>query len=103
MPCSRRDHSQCAPRRHVDHLDRARPSCAERGSRTPASAEFRQGDRHRRAAGNYGLPRGPRNLSGDRNLMALLETRALTATYGDFQALFGVDMTLDAGETVAVV
>ena len=35
--------------------------------------------------------------------MALLETRALTATYGDFQALFGVDMTLDAGETVAVV
>src|SRR4029077_1365336 len=79
------------------------PSCAERGGRTPASAEFRQGDRHRRAAGNYGLPRGPRNLSGDRNLMALLETRALTATYGDFQALFGVDMTLDAGETVAVV
>jgi branched-chain amino acid transport system ATP-binding protein len=35
--------------------------------------------------------------------MALLETSALTATYGDFQALFGVDMTLDAGETVAVV
>ena len=35
--------------------------------------------------------------------MALLETRALTASYGDFQALFGIDMTLDAGETVAVV
>ena len=35
--------------------------------------------------------------------MALLETRALTASYGDFQALFGVDMTLDAGETVAVI
>ena len=35
--------------------------------------------------------------------MALLETRALTASYGDFQALFGVDMTLDAGETVAIV
>jgi branched-chain amino acid transport system ATP-binding protein len=35
--------------------------------------------------------------------MALLETRALTARYGDFQALFGVDMTLDVGETVAVV
>jgi branched-chain amino acid transport system ATP-binding protein len=35
--------------------------------------------------------------------MALLETRAVTASYGDFQALFGIDMTLDAGETVAVV
>jgi branched-chain amino acid transport system ATP-binding protein len=35
--------------------------------------------------------------------MALLETKALTASYGDFQALFGIDMTLDAGETVAVV
>ena len=35
--------------------------------------------------------------------MALLETRALTASYGDFQALFGIDMTLDAGETVAIV
>jgi branched-chain amino acid transport system ATP-binding protein len=35
--------------------------------------------------------------------MALLETRALTAGYGDFQALFSVDMALNAGETVAIV
>jgi branched-chain amino acid transport system ATP-binding protein len=35
--------------------------------------------------------------------MALLETRALTARYGDFQALFGVDITLDAGECVAII
>jgi branched-chain amino acid transport system ATP-binding protein len=35
--------------------------------------------------------------------MALLETRALTAFYGDFQALFGVDVMLDVGETVAVI
>ena len=35
--------------------------------------------------------------------MALLETEALTAGYGDFQALFRVDMSLDAGETIAVV
>jgi branched-chain amino acid transport system ATP-binding protein len=35
--------------------------------------------------------------------MALLETHGLTAFYGDFQALFGVDMTLDEGETVAVI
>jgi branched-chain amino acid transport system ATP-binding protein len=35
--------------------------------------------------------------------MALLETNGLTAFYGDFQALFGLDLTLDAGETVAVI
>jgi branched-chain amino acid transport system ATP-binding protein len=35
--------------------------------------------------------------------MPLLQTRGLTARYGDFQALFGVDMTLAPGETVAIV
>jgi branched-chain amino acid transport system ATP-binding protein len=33
----------------------------------------------------------------------LLETNALTAFYGDAQALFGVDFALDAGELVAVI
>lgn len=35
--------------------------------------------------------------------MTLLETRALTAGYGQFRALFGVDLTVGAGETVAVI
>ena len=35
--------------------------------------------------------------------MALLETRSLTAFYGDFQALYGVDTALQAGETVAII
>jgi branched-chain amino acid transport system ATP-binding protein len=35
--------------------------------------------------------------------MALLETKGLTASYGDFQALFGVDITVDAGETIAII
>jgi branched-chain amino acid transport system ATP-binding protein len=35
--------------------------------------------------------------------MPLLETRKLTAFYGDFQALYGVDMTLDKGETIAII
>ena len=34
---------------------------------------------------------------------ALLEVRALDAFYGDFQALFGVSLTVTAGEVVAVV
>jgi branched-chain amino acid transport system ATP-binding protein len=36
-------------------------------------------------------------------MTALLETKGLTARYGDFQALFGVDLSLDAGETVAII
>jgi branched-chain amino acid transport system ATP-binding protein len=33
----------------------------------------------------------------------LIETRALTAHYGDAQALFGIDFKLDAGEVVAII
>ncbi|MEX0278837.1 MAG: ABC transporter ATP-binding protein [Ruegeria sp.] len=35
--------------------------------------------------------------------MSLLETHSLTAHYGDFQALFGVDIRLEKGETVAII
>lgn len=35
--------------------------------------------------------------------MALLETRNLTSFYGDFQALYGIDTTLERGETVAII
>ncbi len=33
----------------------------------------------------------------------MLETRALTAGYGQFRALFGVDITVAAGECVAII
>jgi branched-chain amino acid transport system ATP-binding protein len=35
--------------------------------------------------------------------MPLLETRNLTAFYGDFQALYGIDTTLESGETIAII
>jgi branched-chain amino acid transport system ATP-binding protein len=35
--------------------------------------------------------------------MPLLETRKLTAFYGDFQALYGVDTTVNRGETIAII
>jgi len=35
--------------------------------------------------------------------MSLLQTRGLTAHYGDFQALYGVDLHLDAGEAIAII
>jgi branched-chain amino acid transport system ATP-binding protein len=34
---------------------------------------------------------------------ALLETRGLTACYGDFQALFGIDFVVEPGEVVALI
>jgi len=36
-------------------------------------------------------------------MMPLLETRDLSAFYGDFQALFGVSMSFEAGEAIAVI
>lgn len=35
--------------------------------------------------------------------MALLSTHALTAHYGDFQALFGIDIELNQSETIAII
>lgn len=35
--------------------------------------------------------------------MALLETHRLTAFYGDFQALYGIDLHLEEGETLAII
>ena len=35
--------------------------------------------------------------------MPLLVTKGLTPRYDDFQALFGVDVALEAGETVAII
>jgi branched-chain amino acid transport system ATP-binding protein len=35
--------------------------------------------------------------------MSLLETRALSAFYGDFQALFQIDVSVEEGETVAII
>ena len=35
--------------------------------------------------------------------MPLLEVRRLKAFYGDFQALYGIDLTLSEGETLAII
>jgi branched-chain amino acid transport system ATP-binding protein len=35
--------------------------------------------------------------------MPLLQTRGLSAFYGDFQALYGIDTTLEKGETIAII
>ena len=61
--------------------------------------EFRQEDRRGRAARGHGVAGGAADsiigLGG--MTVPLLETRGLTALYGDFQALFGIDTAIDAG------
>ena len=42
-------------------------------------------------------------MSAPATAAPLLETRDLTAFYGDFQALFGISLSVAAGETVAVI
>ena len=54
--------------------------------------------------GGDAASRRARDLYRHRGLShPLLETRNLTAFYGDFQALFGIDTNFDAGETVAII
>lgn len=36
-------------------------------------------------------------------MSVLIETRGLEVFYGDFQALFGIDVTINEGETVAII
>jgi branched-chain amino acid transport system ATP-binding protein len=35
--------------------------------------------------------------------MSLLSTHGLTASYGDFQALYGLDLAIEQGDTVAII
>src|SRR5688572_5761553 len=42
-------------------------------------------------------------MRGVADVSPLLVTRGLTAFYGDFQALFGVDFEIAAGEVVAII
>ena len=41
--------------------------------------------------------------TGGLSMSAILETRALSAFYGDFQALFGIDVTVNSGEVIALI
>src|SRR5882724_13696681 len=76
-----------------------------RAMRSNGITNFLRGARYeRRTAAPKALapPRGDSAQREGGNL-TLLATRQLTAFYGDFQALFGIDFTLEAGEVVAII
>src|SRR3984885_8349259 len=97
-----RDHQGDPRHRDHDHLDRTCPARADLRSRAPAGAGLWARDRDRGASRDHGFEGGSRDLPWARCLM-LLETRSLTANYGQFRALFGVDIAVAAGECVAII
>ena len=44
-----------------------------------------------------------RSVYGHPGIMTLLQTHNLSAFYGDFQALFDINVTVEEGETVAII
>src|ERR1700688_3204279 len=97
------DHQGHSRPRHHDHLDRAHRSRAPFGGEPADRDEFRATSRRRRAAEGDGRTAGARGLYGHPGIMTLLRTKNLSAFYGDFQALFDIDVTVEAGETVAII
>ena len=99
---SRRSREVRAARR-LDHLDRACRACAAGRGRPHRGDRFRPQDRRGRArTPSWRARRSPRSTWASTarwRAMAepLLSVRGLKAGYGDFQALFGVDLDLARG------
>ena len=102
---ARRDHPRHPRDRRHHRLDRACRACAARRGRSAGRAQFRPQDRRGRAAGgDAARPRCARSISASRRERCRCwKPAALTAFYGDFQALYGIDTTLDSGETIAII
>ena len=65
--------------------------------------ELRPGLGRRRSARGHGESEGAGSVHGHPGVMTLLQTQNLSAFYGDFQALFDINVTVDEGETVAII
>src|SRR5262249_3416008 len=85
------------------HLDRACGACIVGGGDPPGRYQLRSRIGSRGAARGDGGSDCAGNLPRDRGSMKLLETVGLTAHYGDFQALFGIDRHLDGGPSLAII
>ena len=105
------DEGPRAPRRrHHDRVDRAHRARPARGGRPDHGDELRPQDRRGRSARGDGQRRGARGVpGGDRandispacGYSAAVES--VDAGYGDFQALFGVSLDVEEGQTVAII
>src|SRR3984957_19229303 len=94
MPRAGRDHTGNPRRRHHHGVDRTHRPCALVHREPPDRDEFRP---------DAGRCARPGSLYGHPRLMSLLRTRGLCAFYGDFQVLFDIDLSVEEGETVAII
>ena len=97
------DHQGDSRARHHDRLDRAYRARAGFGGEPADRDEFRPDSGRRRSARGHGRSARARGLHGHPGVMTLLQTQKLSAFYGDFQALFDIDVSVDEGETVAII
>src|SRR6058998_3221437 len=103
MPRVGRDHPSDPRRRHHDRVDRAHRARAGVNREPVVGDELRAGAGPGRAARRDGGGACQGGLHGDSGLMTLLQTCGLCAFYGDFQALFDINVSVEEGETVAVI
>ena len=90
----------------TDRVDRTCAAGRNGGGRPRPGARLRPTSGGRDACRGDGRSRGPSRLHGNRMMSPgppLLSTHALVARYGDFQALFGLDIEVAAGEIVALI
>src|SRR5262249_1451167 len=99
----RENHQGNSRQRHDHRLDRAHRACAGVGREPAGGDEFRPGAGTRRSARSHGECPGARSVYGHPGIMTLLQTQNLSAFYGDFQALFDINVSVEDGETVAVI
>src|SRR5580704_5165649 len=97
------DHQDHPRQRHHDRLDRAHRPRAGFRRKPPDRHEFRASFGARRSAPGHGRAQSARGLYGHAGVMSLLATNDLSAFYGDFQALFDINVTVEQGETVAII
>src|SRR4029079_3741867 len=86
-----------------DRLDRAHRPRVDRGGEPDHGDELRSQDRRRRPTRRDGEGGSARGLSGSDGVSVALAVESVDAGYGDFQALFGVSLEVDEGQTVAII
>ena len=98
------DHQGHPRSRHDDRVDRAYRPCADLGGEPADRDEFRPDPRARRSArGHGGCPTCAKSIWACRRHDACSRTQNLSAFYGDFQALFDINVTVEQGETIAII
>src|ERR1700761_8100594 len=103
MRRTRQDDQGHSRARNNDRVDRAHRSRPGIGGGPADRHGFRPNSRSWRSARSDGRSARARSLYGHTGVMTLLRTQNLSAFYGDFQALVGIDIAVEEGDTIAII